>query len=424
MQKIVHLTLAAFLLFGLAACTKPAQASELKSDKPRITSPATNQEDVSTLVQGNDAFALDLYKNLKNAEGNLFYSPYSISEALAMTYGGARTETETQMASTLKFQLPQSRSHPAFNSLDLALASRGQGAQGKDGKGFRLHVVNAIWGQQGFSFLPSYLDLLSQNYGAGLRILDFIKSAEPSRQTINQWVSDQTEAKIKDLLPPGSINADTRLVLTNAIYFNAAWASQFKPEATASGKFNLLNGSQIDIPFMKHTSSYGYVKGDNYQAVELPYDGRELSMVVMMPNADAFRGFETGLNSNQVKGIISAIKNQQVELWMPKFKIESEFSLKKELSAMGMPVAFSDAADFSGMDGKKDLTIMDVVHKAFVSVDETGTEAAAATGVIVGITSIPAEPLKVTIDRPFMFLIRDIKTGTILFIGRVVNPGS
>jgi serpin B len=328
------------------------------------------------------------------------------------------------MADTLQFYLSQAQLHPAFNSLDLQLAQRGQGAKGSDGKGFRLHVVNAIWGQQGFSFLPDYLDLLAQNYGAGLRLLDFVKAAESSRQTINNWVSQQTEEKINNLLPPGSINEMTRLVLTNAIYFNAAWLSQFKPESTIDGQFHLLNGSDVPAKMMNQTELLGYVNGGNYQAVELPYDGDELSMIILLPQADHFKDFEAALNNQVVSDIIGSIKYQQVAISMPKFKFESEFSLKDTLSAMGMPVAFTGDADFSGMDGRTDLEISDVIHKAYVSVDEAGTEAAAASGVIMRLVAVPAQPVQVTIDHPFIFLIRDLKTGAILFVGRVTNPGS
>lgn len=422
MKKALFLILAAIMIFSLAACTQSVSAGELKSDKPRETSPAVSQNDLTGLVDGNSTFAFNLYKALKDTDSNLFYSPYSISEALAMTYGGAKETTEKQMADTLHFLLSQNQLHPAFNKLDLELAKRGQGAQGKDEKGFRLNIVNAIWGQKDYAFLPAYLDQLAQNYGAGLRVLDFIKSPEPSRQTINQWVSEQTEEKIKDLLPEGSINNLTRLVLTNAIYFNAAWLHQFNEKATADGQFHLLNGTEVTVPMMKQTQSFGYAAGNNYKAVELPYDGRELSMVVLLPSADQFKSFESALTGQQVKTIIQNLKNQQVILTMPKFNFESQFSLKPTLSTMGMPVAFTDQADFSGMNGRKDLSISDVIHKAFVSVDENGTEAAAATGVIVGVTSAPLEPIQVTLDHPFIFLIRDIQTGTILFVGRVVNP--
>jgi serpin B len=359
---------------------------------------------------------------LKNTDGNLFYSPYSISEALAMTYGGARGSTEQQMKQTLQFSLQQSQLHPTFNYLDQQLSSRGQGAIGKDGQGFRLKVVNAIWGQQNFTFLSDYLDLLAQNYGAGLRILDFIKSPEPSRVTINQWVSDQTEGRIKDLLPSGSINTLTRLVLTNAIYFNAAWETQFQTKSTVNGAFHLVSNSDINVPMMKQQSHFNYAETTDYQALEIPYDGHQLSMVILLPATGKFDSVQNGLSGDSIASAIQSLKAETVNISMPKFKIESQFGLKQTLSQMGMPVAFTDQADLSGMDGKKDLMISDVVHKAFVTVDETGTEAAAATGVIVGTTAMPANIFNFTMDRPFFFLIRDIQTGTVLFVGRVLNP--
>lgn len=425
MRKVLLVIFATIVLFGLVACAGSVQADILKSDKPRNTSPAVNPADMSSLVASNSDFAFGLYRALKDADGNIFYSPYSISEALAMTYGGARGETEKQMAIALEFKLSQDKLHAAFNSLDLELSKRGQNAQGQDEKGFRLHIINAIWGQQGFKFASQYLDLLAQNYGAGLRILDFIKAPEPSRQTINQWVSDQTEGKIKDLLPQGSITDLTRLVLTNAIYFNAAWQSQFQTEATTDGKFMLLDEKQVTVRMMHQQKSFGYAQGENYQVVELPYDGNELSMVIMLPKADQFKNFESTLNTERVETLLGSLKSEAVNLKMPKFKIESEFNLNKTLSDLGMPLAFSETeADFSGMDGAKDLHISDVVHKAYVTVDEKGTEAAAATGVVVGTTSMPSQVYDVTLDHPFIFFIRDIETGTILFIGRVLNPGA
>jgi serpin B len=421
MKKIVSLILMAILVLGLAGCAQTASGSVLKSDKPRITAPAATASDLKNLADGNSAFALDLYQTLRGTEGNLFYSPYSISQALAMTYAGAAGDTATQMADTLHFALPPTQFHPAWNSLDLALVSRGQEAKGKDEKGFRLHVVNAIWGQQDFPFLGSFLDTLAQNYGAGLRVLDFIGSPEPSRVTINQWVSDQTESRIKDLIPPGAINTLTRLVLTNAIYFNAAWRYPFEESATADGPFTLLNGQKINVPMMRETEPFRHIKGDGFQAVELPYDGNELSMVILLP--DKLDAFEATLDSQKVNIIIQSLQGGEVALTMPRFEFDSSFSLKSKLAELGMPVAFNSQADFSGMDGKRDLCITDVIHKAFVSVDEAGTEAAAATAVIVGTTAMPLEPVTITLNRPFIFLIRDIATGTILFIGRVMNPG-
>ena len=414
--------LMAMVLLGLTACAQPVSAEVLKSEKPRVTSPQASPADREALADGNSGFAFDLYQKLKDTDDNLFYSPYSISLALAMTYAGARGETEKQMADTLHFGLPQESLHPAFNSLDIELASRGEGAKGKDDAGFRLNIVNAIWGQKDYQFLAEFLDILAQNYGAGLRVLDFIKTPEQSRITINNWVSDQTEGRIEDLIPQGAIDALTRLVLTNAIYFNAAWQFPFKEEATSDGTFHLLDGGKITVPMMRQTESFGYAEGDTYQAVELPYDGRELSMVILLPRAGQFETFEDSMNYQAVKGIISELKSRQVSLTMPKFEFESEFSLKKALAAMGMPVAFSANADFSGMTGSRDLSIDEVIHKSFVSVDEAGTEAAAATAVMMRLTAAPGMPIEVTVDRPFLFLIRDIETGTILFIGRVINP--
>jgi serpin B len=214
----------------------------------------------------------------------------------------------------------------------------------------------------------------------------------------------------------------TRLVLTNAIYFNAAWQFPFEKDATADGTFHLLSGSEVTVPMMKQTKSFAYTEGDDYQAVELPYDGSELSMVILLPQPGQFTTFERSLDASKVDGIIASLASKRVALTMPKYEFTSDFSLKKALSAMGMPVAFTDSADFSGMDGKRDLYISDVIHKAFVSVDEVGTEAAAATAVIMTTTSLPLNVVDVTIDRPFIFLIRDIQTGAILFLGHVTNP--
>jgi len=422
MKKVLSV-LMIIVIIGLTACSQPASAGILQSEKPRVTEPQVSQGDLATLVDGNSEFAFDLYRSLKDTSGNLFYSPYSISLALAMTYAGARGETEEQMADTLNFLLPYDSLHPTFNGLDIDLSSRGEGAEGKDGGEFRLNIVNAIWGQRDYEFLSEFLDVLAESYGAGLRILDFVAAPEPSRITINDWVSDQTEGRIKDLIPQGAIDTLTRLVLTNAIYFNAAWQFPFEEDATADGIFHLLDGEETIVPMMNQTESFGYTEGETYQAVELHYDGQELSMVILLPDTDQFEAFEDSMDFQEARGILSDMKRRQVSLQMPKFEFESEFSLKKTLTAMGMPVAFSANADFSGMTGEKGLFISDVIHKAFVSVDEAGTEAAAATAVIMELTAMPETPVEVTLNRPFIFLIRDIETGAILFVGRVMNPG-
>ena len=423
MKKIFLSLLVLLLVLPLAvSCAQPAAAGEIKSDKQRITSPTVTPSNEELLVEGNSAFALDLYRALKEDDGNLFYSPFSISMALAMTYAGARGETAQEMADTLHFLLSQENLHPAFNWLDAELAKRGEGAQGKDEEGFRLNVVNAIWGQKDYKFLANFLDVLAENYGAGLRTLDFVKEPEKSRVTINDWVSEQTEGRIEDLIPQGVIDAMTRLVLTNAIYFNAAWEHPFSEDITVDGTFNLLDGKQVTVPMMNQSESFGYTEGNGYQAVELKYDGGELSMLILLPEAGNFEAFENNLDAQRVTDIIKNLQTSSVELTMPKFEFDSEFSLKNTLIKMGMPIAFSNGADFSGMTGNADLYIDEVIHKAFVSVDEKGTEAAAATAVIMKLTAMPIQPAKVTIDRPFIFLIRDIETGSILFAGRVMDP--
>ena len=327
------------------------------------------------------------------------------------------------MADALDFNLSQDSLHPALNGLDIDLNSRGEGARGKDGGAFRLNIVNAVWGQKGFEFLPEFLDVLAKNYGSGLRILDFVAEPEPSRITINDWVSKQTKGRIKDLVPQGAIDPRTRLILTNAIYFNAAWKFRFNGKPTSDGTFDLLDGTKITARMMQQTEKYGYAEGDNYQAIEIPYDGDELSMVILLPDGGQYEDFESSMDYETVGNIISDIRERLVSLETPKFNFESEFSLNNVLATMGMPIAFlPSCADFSGMTGNQDLFIEDVIHKGFVAVDKSGTEAAASTAVRMGFISAPPRPWLVTVNRPFVFLIRDIETGTILFMGRVLNP--
>jgi serpin B len=286
-----------------------------------------------------------------------------------------------------------------------------------------LNIVNSVWGQEGYKFLPEFLDVLAESYGAGVRPLDFIEAPKESRSTINNWVADQTEDRIQDLIPPGVVNAKTRLVLTNAIYFYGAWIFPFNEESTAEGSFYLLDGSSVQVPMMTHdreSHSLGYVDGDGYQALEMLYDGFEVSMIVLLPDPGEFSRFEGSLDAGLVGQVIRDMESSPIALTMPRFEFESEFSLKDALSEMGMPDAFGPA-DFSGINGSKDLFIDAVVHKAFVLVDELGTEAAAASIVAIA-TSAPLSPIEVTVDRPFIFLIRDVATDAILFVGRVVDP--
>lgn len=395
-----------------------------KSNKPRDLSPSVDIDDIDELVAGNTEFAFGIYhKLIEKDAGNLFYSPHSISLALAMTYAGARDITEQEMSDALHFTLSQDLLHRAFNGLDLDLSRRGEGSEGQDGKEFRLNIANSVWGQKDYSFLTSFLDLLAENYGAGMRLIDFYNAPDDSRITINNWVSNETEEKIKNLIPPGAITSLTRLVLTNAIYFNAAWSFPFREELTKDDIFYLDDGSQITAPIMTQTEHFNYTVGNNFQAIDFLYDGNEISMLILLPSSGHFVEFEDSITPAKLTSIISKLSMQNIKLSMPKFSYESNsISIKNMLSNMGMPIAFSDLADFSGMDGSHNLFISDVLHKAFVSVDEAGTEAAAATAVIVSLTSAPSPPIEFNINRPFIFLIRDMKTGAILFMGRIVNP--
>jgi serpin B len=423
MKKIIFSVLAAILVLSTVSCSQTqAYGQEAKSDKDYNNSPDVSDTALDTLVAGNNEFALELYRQLSAGDdGNLFFSPYSLSVALAMTYAGAEGATEEQMADTLNFILEEEDLHAAFNKLAIELASRGEGDSSKDEDGFKLNIVNAIWGQVEYAFLSEYLDTLAVNYDAGLRLLDFVNDPEACRQTINEWVSQQTEGKIEDLIQKGIISEVTRLVLTNAIYFNAAWEYPFDEDNTTDGTFYLADGSTVTVSMMHQTEDFSYSAGDGYQAVELKYDGNELSMVIILPTDGNFEQFEQSLDAAKLQEIIDELHTASVALSMPKFEYSSQFSVKDALEAMGMTDAFDTAADFSGMDGTYDLYIEDVVHKAFVSVDEAGTEAAAASAVVMNLKAV-MENAEVTLDHPFIYLIRDIETGTILFIGSLVNP--
>jgi serpin B len=384
-----------------------------QSELPRENNLDVSNEELMVLVGGNNEFAFELYREIRDGEGNLFYSPYSISLALAMAYAGARGETERQMADTLNFTLPQARLHPAFNALDQLLTK-------SQNENFILNIANAFWGQKDFHFEAEFLDTLALNYGSGVHVLDFVQNPEAARVTINDWVEKQTENRIKNLIPPGVIDHFTRAVLTNAVYFNASWRYPFLEEATQDSAFTLLDGKQVTVPMMSQTEIFRYAEGEDYQAVELPYCGEKASMLIILPARSQFIEFEETL-AERVHGIINDLDQTAVKLKMPKFKFEASMALSEMLADMGMPAAFDpDKADFSGMTGDRSLWIDKVLHKAFVSVDERGTEAAAGTAVIMVLSAIVPE-VEVSIDHPFIFLVRDNETGAILFMGRVLD---
>jgi serpin B len=412
---------------GTAEPPPAGEAKALHSDLARIAAPSVPAEDLAELVRGNSAFAAALYQELRGREGNLFFSPYSISLAMAMLSGGAGGSTETQMADALHFTLPQERLHPAFNALDQFLAAYPESLKDPKsgaGLGFQLDVANSIWGQDGFPFLDSYLDLLARNYGAGMRLTDFANQPDASRRMINDWIAQQTRDKITDMIPEGVIDSLTRLVLANAIYFKALWRTPFEPAETKGEAFFLADGSQVEVPMMhvQGAAPYPYAEGDGWQAVGLPYLGGGVMMAVIMPSG-GFSGFEAGLTAEGMEAILSGMDVQGLILAMPSFGVESKFDLNIPLKNLGLTDAFTNA-DFSGIDGQKDLAVSDVLHQAFVKVDESGTEAAAATIAAVGMTAGPTKPVVMTIDHPFLFLIYDAQTQTILFLGRCVNPAS
>jgi serpin B len=384
----------------------------------QVVAPKAPPADKAEAVKGNNIFALDLYGRLRGREGNLFLSPASISTALAMTYAGARGETANQMASTLHFTLDQEHLHPALGALLYDLDGGGKK------RGYQLSVANALWGQKGYPFLPEFVTLAHDNYRAGLEEVDFVGATEQARQTINAWVERQTQDKIKDLLQEGVLSSDTRLVLTNAIYFKGNWASQFPKDRTQDGPFQVTAQEKVTVPFMDKTEKFNYLDGGTFQALELPYVDKDLATVVLLPKkADGVADFEKTLTVHNLNEWLGKLQEHEVVVALPRFKMTSEFSLGDTLAAMGMPLAFSPAADFSGMDGMKYLFVSAVVHKAFVDVNEEGTEAAAATAVVaVGASSgAPMTPV-FRADHPFVFLIRDRRSGSILFLGRVTDP--
>jgi len=418
-------------MFSLAGCDGSDQVSGgimsskdmLQSEKTRVLNPQIGTDDIKTLAADNTAFALDLYHQVRRQEDNLFYSPYSISAALAMTYAGAAGQTSSEMADTMHFSLDQARLHPAMNALDLALVGTTGTENKKDDSKFQLNLVNALWGQEGYTFRPEFLDILAEHYGAGLRTGDFAANPEKSRKTINDWVSDETKKKIQDLVPEGVINSLTRLVLVNAIYFDGSWMLPFKESDTVEEDFFPLEGIPEKTEMMHQKESFLYAAGDNYQAVTLPYQDTSLSMLILLPAKGEFKQFEEAFTPELLSEIIGNMRVNRVDLRLPKFHLEHQLLLAKTLAKMGMPQAFSMEADFSAMDGTKDLYLQDVIHKAFVDVDEAGTEAAAATAAIVGLKSLPPQrdAVEMRVDRPFIFMIRDSTNGTILFMGRVAS---
>lgn len=420
-------TVCATLVLGTVGCDRAPSSSVidappgqmLRSSKPRLTSPVP-VEATRQLTDDNARFALDVLKEAATHD-NFFISPHSISIALAMTYGGARGQTAAQMAQALHFTLAPERLHAAFGALDLDLARRADKPV-ESGRTFKLNVINALWGQRGYVFLGPYLDVLAESYGAGLSLLDFAVDPEGSRTSINRWVSSQTEARIPELIPMGVVTSATVLVLTNAIYFNASWNEAFEPGDTTDGSFVKLDGSSLNTRLMHQTKEHRYAEAEGWQALELPYVGQDVAMLVLLPAKGRFDDFRAKLDGPMLSSIVAALGSKVVISTLPRFQFRTQLGLKATLRALGMTDAFEGGlADLSGMDGTRNLFLQDVIHEAFVAVDERGTEAAAATAVVVGRVSIP-ERATFTADHPFLVVIRDNPTGAVLFVGQVTSP--
>ena len=404
------------LLLGSLACGVPEPPTD-RSTLARLT-PSVNPAEVKTAVAGNTDFALELHRRLSTTEQNAISSGYSVSTALGMLWAGARGTSETALATALHFPFPQAQQHPLFNHLDRELLARNDAVGDYDR--FQLRVVNDLWAQVGWTPLPAFLDVLGTQYGAGLRRLDFAAKPEQARTTINDWIASQTRDRIRDLFPEGSIDASTVLALTNAVYFKADWSEAFDPKNTANGTFHRLNGTTLDAPFMHRRAKLPMLVEDGLTAVELPYAGEELAMLALMPSD--LPAFERDLSAAKLEAIGGRLMERDVELSMPKWTFEQKADLEPVLSALGAGELFSGDADLSGIDGRPGLFVQAVIHQAFVLVEESGTEAAAATGVSVGRTSVPEPGTPIALDRPFVYLLRDRKTGSVLFVGRVAEP--
>jgi serpin B len=380
---------------------------------------ASERTEMNPLVEANTAFALQLYGKLRSTEGNLALSPYSISSALAMTYAGARGDTAQQMEQTLHFDQSKTGLHELFGRLDATLKA----AQGSN----ELSIANSLWPRAAYPFREEFLNLLKRDYGATITPLNYEREAEPAQVTINQWVDDKTRHKIAELIGPGVLDALTRMVLVNAIYFKGTWATPFPESATQPDKFYAQPGATITVPFMHKRGQFRYAENDQLQMLALPYIGQKLEMVVLLPRRrDGIGPLESSLTPTSLAEWTSGMRNQQVDVALPKFKMSSGFSLAQALKAMGLNDAFDpERADFSGMDGRAHwLYLSAVLHKAYIEVNEKGTEAAAATAVVVRPSGVRIEerPREFQADHPFLFLIRDSTTGSILFMGRVVKP--
>ena len=379
----------------------------------------TQRTHSQSVTEGNTAFALELYSQLKSTQGNLFFSPYSISTCLAMTWAGARGETEKQMREVLHFGDDKRQVHESFQELQSQLLEISKHA------GTELNIANSLWAQEGHPFRRQFLQIAKTNYAGDLKEVDFVRGNQSVANEINRWVAETTKERIQNIMPPESLSDVTRLILANAIYFKGAWQNPFEKSETTEQPFHLIGNRVRDVPLMHRFDTVRYLAESEFQAIELPYRSGQLSMVILLPREmDGSAQLEARLTPALISRSLGQMKRKDVEIFLPRFKLESGFNLNDTLARMGMPDAFSPGADFSGIDGDRWLFISGIFHKAWGEVNEEGTEAAAATCVAVAgcIVEPPPPPPVFRADHPFIFFIRDTRSGSILFLGRLAEP--
>ncbi|MFA6215572.1 MAG: serpin family protein [Patescibacteria group bacterium] len=413
MKKLL-LCLPLLLTLLVSGCQAPPIA------QPNVNDNGANLDSIGKTIKGNDEFGLNLYTKYKTKDGNIFFSPYSISSALAMTYEGAKGQTAAEMQKVFGFLADPTDRRSSFAKIYNDLNAKNED--------YQLNTANALWVQKDFPFLADYLNLVEKYYGGKATNLDFINQTEQSRQTINQWVEKKTNNKIQNLLPQGSVSGDTRLILTNAVYFKGTWLFPFEKSSTQKKDFQLTPTNTVTVDMMQlYGKKFNYSETNKLQALEIPYKGDKISMLILLPKNNDLAYLENNLNLKNLNEWKTSMNSEKVTVFLPKYKFDTKYDMAQDLTQLGMPTAFNcSLADFSGMTGKTDLCIDQVIHKAFIEVDEQGTEAAAATAVIMKTSMAgPTQPEKIyffNADHPFIFLIQDKQSGNILFLGRVSDP--
>lgn len=397
----------------------------LLTGNTQVTFAEIKSDGTPKIAQGNTDFAINLYKQLSNSKGNIFFSPFSISTAVSIVYSGARGNTESQIKQVFHFLPDQNSQHQAYGKILKSYQQSDPAAS--RWQTFKLNIANAVWVEKQYKFLKSFLDVAEANYGSVLFNVDFKNAFESARKQINKWVEEQTKGKIKDLIGPNVLNSSTRFVITNAIYFKGKWKNTFRKSATTPKDFYITPTSLVKVPMMSQTDDFKYMENASFQMLEMPYEFCSIAMYVILPKKlDGLSDVEASLTSAVLNNSFKSLETREVVTSFPKYKIDSQFELSKILSKMGMPDAFVfGKADFSGINGNKELYISTVIHKAFVDVDEEGTEAAAATA-IAGVAGCampePKPKVEFNANHPFIYLIRDSKNETILFMGRIKKP--